>query len=641
MALVNKQDSNTTGLRYAVEVSPGVVDGSAVWTALEPNSYKGFGGDVKTKARKPINASRQNKKGVVVDLDASAGFEQDLTQDNFQDLSQCFFFAALRKKSEVAIATVDGTANAYNPASGGTDYWAGDLLFAKRADSAANNGLKKVTGVPSATVIPVTDTGLLDATLQSAVISRVGFEFGAGQVTVDVSGSFPKLHLAGQATATGTLTGTGVNVSNSDTVTIGTRVYTFQTVLTNVDGNVKIGATAALSLTNLFRAINASGGVPGTDYALATTAHPRVTATNPTGTTVVLTAKASGAVGNSVVTTETSTQLSFGAGTLTGGTGGRGWDSFGLIPGELVHVGDDAAATRFFNATNKGFCRVRSITAADLELDKTQFVMVTDDGTDTGAGGTGQTIRVFFGRVIRNEPDPALIVTRGIQLERTLGAPDSALPTQIQAEYLTRSLANTWKLDTKTADIVSYDMGFLSNTNEVRTGAQGVKAGTRPSLPDTEAFNATSDVSFTKLALVKTNDSCPTPLFSFFTDLQFEIKNNIKQNKAVSVLGAFDSTPGFFDVSATLQAYFTTVDEIQAVKDNSSVTVETHFVKANQGISIDIPLVTLSKAMADVKINEPIMMPLDCDAATGKSINVNYDYTMLVVFWDYLPTFAG
>jgi hypothetical protein len=30
-----------------------------------------------------------------------------------------------------------------------------------------------------------------------------------------------------------------------------------------------------------------------------------------------------------------------------------------------------------------------------------------------------------------------------------------------------------------------------------------------------------------------------------------EIKNNIKQNKAVSVLGAFDSTAGFFQVTRT------------------------------------------------------------------------------------------
>lgn len=117
----------------------------------------------------------------------------------------------------------------------------------------------------------------------------------------------------------GTLTGDGTNVSNSDTVTIGTKVYTFQTSLTNVDGNVLIAGTAAGTLTNLFHAINASGGTIGTDYALATTAHPTVTATNPSGTTVVVTAKTVGQ-GTLIPTTETSSHLSWGATTLTGYT---------------------------------------------------------------------------------------------------------------------------------------------------------------------------------------------------------------------------------------------------------------------------------------------------------------------------------
>ena len=122
------------------------------------------------------------------------------------------------------------------------------------------------------------------------------------------------------AAATGTLTNDGTNVSNGDTVTIGTKVYTFQTTLTNVDGNVHIGASNTASMTNLFHAINATGGTPGTDYATAMTANTQVTATNPTGTTVVVTAITSGTAGDNIASTETSSHLSWGAATLTGGT---------------------------------------------------------------------------------------------------------------------------------------------------------------------------------------------------------------------------------------------------------------------------------------------------------------------------------
>lgn len=62
------------------------------------------------------------------------------------------------------------------------------------------------------------------------------------------------------------------NITNGDTMTIGTKVYTFQTTLTNVDGNILISAVnASGSIDNAIAAINL-GGTAGTDYALAMTA---------------------------------------------------------------------------------------------------------------------------------------------------------------------------------------------------------------------------------------------------------------------------------------------------------------------------------------------------------------------------------
>lgn len=73
---INKIDSNVTGLRYSEEDSLEVLAGSPVWYPLEPNGYKDFGSDIKTVSRSPISTSRQRKKGVVTDLDASGGFTQ-------------------------------------------------------------------------------------------------------------------------------------------------------------------------------------------------------------------------------------------------------------------------------------------------------------------------------------------------------------------------------------------------------------------------------------------------------------------------------------------------------------------------------------------------------------------------------------
>jgi hypothetical protein len=118
------------------------------------------------------------------------------------------------------------------------------------------------------------------------------------------------------ARATGVLTTTST-FSNGETVTIGTKTYLFETVLTNVDGHVLIGGSVAASLSNLAAAINLGAG-SGTLYAAATTANTDVYATS-NATTLTLFALTAGTAGNSIATTETAANASFGAATLLGG----------------------------------------------------------------------------------------------------------------------------------------------------------------------------------------------------------------------------------------------------------------------------------------------------------------------------------
>lgn len=107
----------------------------------------------------------------------------------------------------------------------------------------------------------------------------------------------------GDGKATGLLT-LSENIADTETVTIDTKVYTFQTTLTDVDGNVHIGATASDSLDNLIAAIILGAGA-GTDYATSMTLHPTVTAAADAGDTMLATAKTGGTAGNSIATTET------------------------------------------------------------------------------------------------------------------------------------------------------------------------------------------------------------------------------------------------------------------------------------------------------------------------------------------------
>lgn len=129
--------------------------------------------------------------------------------------------------------------------------------------------------------------------------------------------------------ATGTLTSDATAPSDGDTVTIGSKTYTFKTTLGTADGEVLIGGSAANALSHLKEAVNLTGS-PGTNYTTATTANTQVSAGTLTATTLVFTALSSGTAGNTIGSTETSSHLSFGGTTLSGGTDDGGAGNFTL-----------------------------------------------------------------------------------------------------------------------------------------------------------------------------------------------------------------------------------------------------------------------------------------------------------------------
>lgn len=505
--MANKIDSNITGLTFAEESTLGVLPGSPVWYTLEPNSYDDFGGAIATVARNPINPSRQRKKGVVTDLDASGGFNTDLTQTNLKRLMQGFLFADIREKAttdpmngvQIAITNVDNVGNDYEAASGLDAFAANDLVFAQGFSNAANNGLKTVVSAAAASLVVVETLVAEVSPPAGASLKTVGVVGAAGDIDVDATGSLPAL---------------------------------------------------------------------------------------------------------------TSTTLDF--------------TTLGLIPGEWIYIGGDSASLAFANAANNGFARINSIAANRLEFDKTDATMVTE-------ASTTETIQLFFGEVIKNEAAVANQVRRTYQLERQLG--DDGGGTQ--SEYLVGAVPSELTLNVSQADKITVDVNFIATDNEQRTGATGLKSGTRPALQEATAFNTSSDFSRTKLALVDAANSNPTALFAFVTEFTLSLNNNVSPNKAVGVLGAFDVTAGTFEVGGSITAYFADVTATQAVRNNSDVTQDFVIAKDNAGICFDVGLVALGDGRANVEQDQPITLPLEVSAAANK-----FDHTLLVNFFDYLPTAA-
>jgi hypothetical protein len=228
--MVNKIDSNSTGLSYAEEETIKTLPVTPVWYPLEPNSYSDFGGQIKTVARNPINSSRQRKKGVTVDLDASGGFNQDLTQTNLTRLLQGFFFADLREKvtnqpmnaAATLVSAVAALTDTYTFGSGalGSSYLVNDIVLASGFGVSANNGLKIVASSTATTV--VVGDGLADeaAPPATAELAVVGYQFASGDATITVVGDTVTLvNTTKDLTTLGLIAGEWVYIGGDTAVT--------------------------------------------------------------------------------------------------------------------------------------------------------------------------------------------------------------------------------------------------------------------------------------------------------------------------------------------------------------------------------------------------------------------------------------
>jgi len=304
---------------------------------------------------------------------------------------------------------------------------------------------------------------------------------------------------------------------------------------------------------------------------------------------------------------------------------------FGLVPGEFIYIGGDTAATQFA-LSGMGFCRVRSAAIHEIVIDKSQADVVTDNGA-------AKTIQIFFMRVLKNEVGTK-IVRRTYNIERQLGAPDDAEPTEIQSEYLTGAVPNEVTFNIPTADKAMLDLAFIAMDHEQRTGVVGKKTGTRAASIEESAFNTSSNVPLINLAIVSNTDANPTPLFAFAEEMTIAVNNNVSPDKAIGVLGGFDASYGNFEVTGSLTAYFMDTESVAAVRNNSDVTMDMHLVKENGGITVDIPLLSLGDGRLDVAQNTAIRIPLTQEAAIGTGAVTGLDHTLLVGFWDYLPDAA-
>lgn len=295
------------------------------------------------------------------------------------------------------------------------------------------------------------------------------------------------------------------------------------------------------------------------------------------------------------------------------------FSSLSIIPGQWVFIGGDSTTNQFSSSGNNGFARVFSVATNRLEFDKTQNTMTNDNGT-------GRQVQIFTSDLIRNEPASADIKRSTVQMERSLSTAGY--------EYVLGCVANTIAFNIATADKITVDMTFVATDAVAQLARKSIANEEFPVIDTANvAFNTSSDFSRIRLA---THGALQTPLFAFITDLTLTINNNLTSTKAVGTFGAFEVTAGDFTVDGTVTAYFSDVDAVAAVRNNTDVTFDFVVAQDNEGWVFDLPLVGLGDGRLAVEKDQPITIPLSLGAARHPTLLT----TFIACYFPYLPNLA-
>lgn len=297
---------------------------------------------------------------------------------------------------------------------------------------------------------------------------------------------------------------------------------------------------------------------------------------------------------------------------------------YDLNVGEWLFIGGDVAGNQLGGANSPGYARIASVVAKTMTLDSTTWTPATDTNT-------GKSVRIFFGTFIRNEKDVSLIKCRSYTLERTLGNDGVG----VQSQHVQGAIANTMTVSSPVSDKITTELGFIAGKTVSRTGTQGVLSGNRFEALGEDAINTSSNIYRIHLAKVDPVTLNASALFAYVTEMTLSIDNGVAGNFALTSSGAISVTTGNFSVTASLTAYFSTVDALSSIADNDDVTLYSIFASNNSAQVNDMPLGSLGGGLLDVEKDTAIMIPLELQAAENKN-----GYTISKTYLHGLPDIA-
>lgn len=276
--------------------------------------------------------------------------------------------------------------------------------------------------------------------------------------------------------------------------------------------------------------------------------------------------------------------------------------TLGLSVGQWVHVGGVDATNQFFNEENYGFARLALIEANKLTLERKGQAFVTDDGTDTGAAGTGLAIDLLFGQFVRNVPTshPDYLET-STQFELEL--PNLGTGGADLYEYALGNYHDTVSISVPLTDKATVTYGFVGTDTVPPTASRATNAADAKQPSETSAFGTSSDLA--RLIIQKVDE---TGLTTDFKSLTVTLTNNVSPEKVLGVLGARFMNAGNFEADVEAQVLFTSPDVTAAIKANTTLGLYFALRNDDGGVMCDFPSGTLDGGDREFPVNQTVLL---------------------------------
>jgi len=392
--------------------------------------------------------------------------------------------------------------------------------------------------------------------------------------------------------ASGTYTLSG-NVADGYTVEIGGYVYTFRATPAQ-PFDVDVAGSASASIDNLIAAI-INGAGAGSAYAAGTPPHPSVIAAAGGGDSMDVTARQTGTAGNSITTTATGANASFGAATLAGGVDSQAQGTAGDF--SSINAGTTVKVAGSATAGNNGLKLVTAVSTDGADLTFASGSFVADTSTES-ITLTGKTLR-------NGKTRHSYTIER--RIENTAGTPLYQIYRGMMVDGM--------ELTFESKAIVTGSMTFLG-----KRGEDGGSISLDADQAYTDAYegdvvNATSHIGSFLVDREATSER--------FKSLNLTIANNLRGKDAMGELGNYDVGVGSFNVSGNLMAYFQDRRLHQKFIAHSNAALSFRVTDPDGSVMVfTIPRVKLSSGSPEISAKDTdVMVAADFTAIRDATTN--------------------